>query len=498
MRSWLNSTVPGPRKSVDFRPGNAGILPASAAGGVRIRIALVALAALSTVASAPSAAAQDDSPSYYRDVWPVIQQRCQGCHQPAQLGGELNLTSFEGLAAGGMNGPALVAGKPKQSRMLKMLRGEIEPAMPMRSEPLAEAAIAAISDWIAAGAADDTPDEVRLDVATGPIVYRQPPVITAVAYSADGEWLAVSGNREVLLHRRSKVGSGDSLEARFSSVSERIQGLAFLKNGRLVATGGTPARFGEIQIWDVDDRKLRVSTTVCYDTLFGLAISPDERRLAIGCADNTVRIHQATSGRELLRMNHHENWVLGVVFGGDGRRIVSVGRDRAAKLIDANSGAFVENINLLRGELAAIVRNPRIEAVVIGGEDRVPYYYKMDRPRKMLIADDSTLVREFERQDGEIFALAIDPRGERLVVGGAAPTAQVYDLETGERTATISGHSAGIYTMAFDPTGAELATAGFDGSLRLYRAADGELLHEFVPVPIGGSVQGETTAGGAR
>ncbi len=108
-------------------------------------------------------AAQDDSPSYYRDVWPVIQQRCQGCHQPAQLGGELNLTSFEGLVTGGMNGPALVAGKPKQSRMLKMLRGEIEPAMPMRGEPLAEAAIAAISDWIAAGAADDTPDEVRLD-----------------------------------------------------------------------------------------------------------------------------------------------------------------------------------------------------------------------------------------------------------------------------------------------------------------------------------------------
>lgn len=443
------------------------------------------------------AGAQDGDPSYFRDVWPVIQKKCQGCHQPAQLGGELNLTSFEGLAAGGMHGAAYVAGKPDESRMLKMLRGEIEPAMPMRGEQLAEAEIAAISDWIAAGADDDTPAEMRLGAPTGPIVYHQPPVITAVAYSADGEWLAVSGNREVLLHRRAKIGSGDSLEARFSSVSERIQGLAFLSNGRLIATGGTPARFGEIQIWDIDDRKLRVSTTLCNDTLFGLAVSPDERRFAIGCADNTVRIHQATSGRELLRMNHHENWVLGVVFGGDGRRIVSVGRDRAAKLIDASSGAFVENINLLRGELTAIVRHPRIEAVVIGGEDRVPYFYKMDRPRKMLIADDSTLVREFERQDGEIFALAVDPRGERLAVGGIAATVPVYDLESGERTATISGHRAGIYTLAFDPTGVEIATAGFDGSLRLYRAVDGELQHEFVPVPLEREGRGEITAGGA-
>jgi WD40 repeat protein len=266
----------------------------------------------------------------------------------------------------------------------------------------------------------------------------------------------------------------------------------------LIATGGTPARFGEIQIWDVDDRKLRISNMLCHDTLFGLAVSPDERRLAIGCADHTVRIHQTTSGRELLRMNHHENWVLGVVFGGDGRRIVSVGRDRAAKLIDASSGAFIENVNLLRGELAAVVRNPRIEAVVIGGEDRVPYYYRMDRARKMLIADDSTLVREFERQDGEIFALAVDPRGDRLAVGGAANAVPIYDLESGERTATASGHSAGIYTLAFDPTGAELATAGFDGRLRLYRAEDGELLQDFVPVPLESGGHRETTAGGAR
>ena len=90
-------------------------MPASAAGGIRIRIGLVALTALSTLASAPSAAAQNETPSYYRDVWPVIQQRCQGCHQPAQLGGELNLTSFEGLAAGGMNGAAFVPGNPTKA-----------------------------------------------------------------------------------------------------------------------------------------------------------------------------------------------------------------------------------------------------------------------------------------------------------------------------------------------------------------------------------------------
>jgi hypothetical protein len=105
-------------------------------------------------------------------------------------------------------------------------------------------------------------------------------------------------------------------------------------------------------------------------------------------------------------MGAHENWVLGTVFGVDSKRIVSVGRDRAAKLTDAGSGAFLENENLLRGELAAIARHPSKEIVVIGGDERIPYIYMMDRPKNMKIADDTTLIRKLERQNGAITALA--------------------------------------------------------------------------------------------
>jgi len=45
-------------------------------------------------------------------------------------------------------------------------------------------------------------------------------------------------------------------------------------------------------------------------------------------------------------------------FGIDSKRLVSVGRDRAAKLIDANAGQFLENVNQTRGELTAVARHP--------------------------------------------------------------------------------------------------------------------------------------------
>jgi hypothetical protein len=410
-------------------------------------------------------------PSYFRDVRPVLQRNCQGCHQPNLKSSGLDLTTYEGLEAGGKHGPGLTL-------VLKYLTGETKPQMPLGQPPLAAEAIETVRNWIAAGARNDSPAETGTDK---PIVYTQPPVITALAFSPDGRSLAVSGNREVLVHAL----DGSAPPRRLAGLSERILSLAFSSDGKLlVAGGGTPARFGEIQIWDAAAGTLRRSVVLTGDTLFGISLSPDASRIAAGCTDNTVRIIETSTGKEVAKMGAHENWVLGSVFGADGKRVVSVGRDRAAKLMDASSGAFLENINLLRGELAAVARHPAKQMVVIGGDERVPYIYLMDRPKVMKIADDTTLVRKLDRQNGAIAALAWSSDGRSIAVAGAAPEINIYDAETGASVSACKGHTAGIYTVAFSPDSGMLAAGGFDGMVRLYDAATGQLKKEFVPVPM--------------
>lgn len=415
-------------------------------------------------------------PSYFRDVRPIIQRQCQGCHQPNLKSSGLDLTSFEALQAGGKRGPA-------PPLLLQYLRGEVKPQMPLGQPALPADQIDIFARWLAAGAKDDTPEEARETTSAGkPAVYRQPPVLTALAFSPDGKTLAVSGNREVLLHLLDDTGAPPR---RLSGLSERILSLAFSKDGTtLLAAGGTPARLGEVQLWDVPSGKLLRSAMVTSDTVFGASLSPDGSRIAAGCTDNTVRILDAATGKELYKIGNHENWVLGTVFSVDGKRIVSVGRDRAARLTDAVSGAFLENVNLLRGELAAVARHPAKEVVVIGGEDRVPYVYMIDRPKNMKIADDTTLLRKLPRQNGPIAALAWSPDGRLIAVGGAALEVNVYDAESGTLVCSAKGHSAGIYTIAFSQDSAVLATAGFDGQVRLYNSANGENQRTFVPVPL--------------
>ena len=424
-----------------------------------------------------------EEPSYTRDVRPILDKSCTSCHQPASKQSDLDLTTYAGFRAGGRRGPAFAAGSPEQSLVIQFITAAVTPAMPFGQAPLAANEIATISAWIKAGAKDDSPSDSASREAA---VYHQPPVITALRFSPDGQMLAVSGNREVLLHR----ADGSGLLKRLPGNADRILSIAFSADGSLmIAGGGTPARFGEIQFWDPREGRLLRAAEATSDTVFGASLSPDASKVAVGCADNTVRAFDTATGKELYKISTHENWVLGTTFGIDSKRLVSVGRDRAAKLIDAGAGQFLENVNQMHGELAAVARNPKADQIVIGGEDRIPYIYRMDRPHNMKVGEDAALIRQLAAQDGAIFALDWSSDGTRVAVAGAGPSVNIYDADTGSPLASCKGHTAGIYAVAFSPDGTHLAAGGFDGQVRLYRAKDCTLEKGFVPVPLDGGTR---------
>jgi len=270
--------------------------------------------------------------SYYREVRPILQANCQGCHQPAKAKGSYVMTNFKGLLAGGeTEGVAVVPEHPDQSSILKMVTPQNgEARMPKGKTPLIESEVALITSWIEQGAQDDTPVDAKAhyDVDHPPI-YARPPVVPALDFSPDGKLLAVAGFHEVLLYEN----EGATLAARLIGLSERIQSLRFSPDGHwLAVAGGDPARLGEIQVWDVARRKLTVSAPISYDTLYGVSWSPDGKLIAFGCADNTVRAIEASSGKQVVQMGSHSDWALSTSFSVKGDHIISGGRDMSVKL----------------------------------------------------------------------------------------------------------------------------------------------------------------------
>jgi len=67
-----------------------------------LRVVIVAAAVISVACQAADAQQSTAKPvSFHNDIHPILQRKCQGCHQPAKPNGKLVLTTFEYLSKGG-------------------------------------------------------------------------------------------------------------------------------------------------------------------------------------------------------------------------------------------------------------------------------------------------------------------------------------------------------------------------------------------------------------
>src|SRR5207249_6879185 len=190
----------------------------------------------------------------------------------------------------------------------------------------------------------------------------------------------------------------------------------------LAVAGGDPARLGEVQVWDVAKRKLTVSAPVSYDTLYGVSWSPDGKLVAFGCPDYTVRAIEATSGKQVLQMGSHSDWVMSTTFSDKGDHVISGGRDMSVKLTELAEQLFVDNVTsitpgALKGGVLALATHPELDHIVTGGSDGVPKVYRIFREVKREIGDDAQFIGDLFSMTGRVFSVRFSPDGKRIACG---------------------------------------------------------------------------------
>ncbi len=496
---------------------------------------LILLAAIATEPAAADDGQTSGGVSYFRQIEPIFRANCGGCHQPAKPQGEFVLTDFARLMTAGESGEAsIVPGKPDESYLIEQITPvDGEASMPQKAKPLSTAEIDLIRRWIAEGAVDDSPPSAPQFSEDNPPRYTRPPVITAISYSPDGRWLAVSGFQEVLLIN----AQTQETEKRLIGLSQRIESISFSPDStRLAVTGGSPGRLGEVQVWDVESGELQLSRQVTYDTVYGGCFSPDGKLIAFGCSDNVVRAIDSATGEKKLHQGAHEDWILSCVFSPDGTHLVSAGRDMTVKLTEVETERFVDNITsitpgALRGGINSLAMHPQRNEVLVGGADGSPKVYRIFRETKRQIGDDANLIRTFPAMTGRIFSVNVAGNGEHFAAAStldgsswvhvypydfdgtlpddvkAAMAKRVasrnekerklvadYTSKTSEAVVKVELQDTRLYAIAFDPTGSQLVLGGSDGLIRVLDIASGKITSEFSPVPISQDNDSETAS----
>ncbi len=200
----------------------------------------------------------------------------------------------------------------------------------------------------------------------------------------------------------------------------------------------------------------------------GLAFAADGKRIATGGEDGTVRVWDAATAQELMRLPGHRDEVTAVAFSGAGR-LLSAGRDRTLRLWDTQTG---REIQVLRGHTDA-VRCVAISAdgrlAISGGDDRTVRVWDLAAGKEL---------RAWGGHAGSVTSVALALDGKRALSGSNDRTVRLWDIQAGALM-TLEGHQGAVYSVAFSADGLRALSGGNDRAVRLWDVRTGKEVKRF-------------------
>jgi WD40 repeat protein len=188
--------------------------------------------------------------------------------------------------------------------------------------------------------------------------------VMGIAWLHDSSLATASLDHEVLVW---DVETGVS-SRRLIGHSKGVTALCFASGDELLVSAGIDQN---LRVWDLASGELVRSLNNHTRPVHALAPRPGEHSLAMivsSSDDKTVRLWQPAIGR-MLRFVRLDSVPLDVDWLSDGTRVVVAGADGYVRVIDPDLATVVQELPAINGWAYCLAAHPRDGSLVVGGSD---------------------------------------------------------------------------------------------------------------------------------
>jgi eukaryotic-like serine/threonine-protein kinase len=228
------------------------------------------------------------------------------------------------------------------------------------------------------------------------------------------------------------------------------------------------------------------------DTVWAVALAPDDRTIASGGFDSTIKLWDLPTGTHRTLLGHSDA-VRSVAITPDGQTLVSGSSDTTIKLWDLQSGELLQTLSGHSGPIWSVAVSADSQTIASGSYDGTVRVWDLQTGQ---------LIHTLPEHYDSVWSVAISPDGKTLVSGSYDGTAKIWNLQTGELIRSLSRHSEPVRSVAISPNGQLLATASWDKTVKVWNLQTGDLVHTLEGhtdrvISVAFSPSGETLASGS-
>jgi WD40 repeat protein len=297
------------------------------------------------------------------------------------------------------------------------------------------------------------------DVLTGSKAVKT--ILKAVVQMQRTPWVDADTHSQVelsLLNTVSNVAAPNTLGGHANSVNA----VSFSPNGKLLATGSFD---NTVKLWDTSTGKEIKTLTGHTNSVNAVSFSPNGKLLATGSRDNTVKLWDTTTGKQIKTLTGHTDTVWAVSFSPNGKLLATGSFDNTVKLWDTTTGKQIKTLTGHTKPLLAVSFSPNGKLLATGSSDKTV---------KLWDTTTSKPIKTFAGHTGWVTAVSFSPNGKLLATGSGDNTVKLWDTTTGKPIKTLTGHRNWVLGVSFSPNGKLLATGSSDKTVKLWDTTTGK------------------------
>jgi WD40 repeat protein len=250
----------------------------------------------------------------------------------------------------------------------------------------------------------------------------------------------------------------------FTGHSSFVNSLVLSSNGQTLISGSADQT---IKIWNFNTGKEIRTLTGHSSYVNRLALTPDGLLLASASADQTIKIWEIATGQELRTLTGHNSSIDALVITPDGRYLISASADQTIKIWEIATGQELRTLTGHNSSINALVVTPDGQQLISGSADKTIKIWDINTGEE---------IRTLSGHTSFINALSISPDGQSLLSGSADKTIKLWNVETGAEVRTFTGHGGYVNALAVSPDGQMLASGSADQTVKLWNFDTGREL----------------------
>jgi len=284
--------------------------------------------------------------------------------------------------------------------------------------------------------------------------------LKAVVKMQQTPWVDADTQTQVelaLLNTVSNVAAPNTLGGH----AKTVNAVSFSPDGKLLATSSAD---NTVKLWNPTTGKEIKTLKGHTNEVWAVSFSPDGKVLATGGRDNTVKLWNPTTGEEIKTLTGHTNQVLAVSFSPDGKLLATSSADNTVKLWNPTTGKEIKTLTGHKNEVWAVSFSPDGKVLATGSRDNTVKLWNPITGKEI-----KTLTGHTDR----VWAVSFSPHGKVLASASNDNTVKLWNLTTGKEIKTLKGHTSGVVAVSFSPDGKVLASASNDNTVKLWNPATG-------------------------